>query len=72
MAKDKAAAPPTRIEASDGTVFGPCSECTFYISGEGLGSSVGKGRCHGMPPVQGMWPGVPGVALGCSIFRARS
>jgi hypothetical protein len=60
------------VVQAGGQVFGPCGDCAFYIAGEGLGSTVGKGRCHGFPPISGLWPGVPAVAAGCSIFRARS
>jgi hypothetical protein len=72
-AKAKTAADKDALVATDaaGTRFGPCGDCAFFIAGEGLGSSVGKGRCHGLPPISGMWPGVPAVGAGCSIFRAR-
>lgn len=60
------------VRSKEGQAFGPCGDCLFWIRGEGLGSAPGIGRCHGMPPITGMWPGVPAVAKGCSLFQARA
>ena len=63
---------PEGIRGPDGKRFGPCGECVFYVPLEGAGASPFRGRCHGGPPLAGMWPVLPANALGCAVFRSRT